>query len=257
MGALKRMSNGNIIKSEVDRTIVNYLRNYKKDYSLITSEEIANECNVSQASVTRFAKKIGYSGFRELKYNLVNTSNVYEKDFEHEYINNLKIALSEINKEISHETIKAAVNEILKADKIYLFAYGGTFITSLDFSYKLKRLGLEVSCETDSHYKFVSAKNAKPGSVAICISYSGETSEIDELLKILTEKNIFTVYATSNPKNNVDYNMLLPIPKTDEFDRVLSLTSRITLLAIFDMICVEILKRDPLKYSEKLTSNRM
>lgn len=255
--ALKKMSDTSIIINETDKNIANFIKNYKKGYNIISAEEIAFECNVSLATITRFAKKLDFNGFRELKYNLTNKNEIISKDFEYEYIKTLQDSLSAIDKEVDQELIEWAAINILNANKVSIFAYGGTYVTALDFSYKLKRIGFDVSCEADSHYKFVSAKNAKLGSLAIVISYSGQTREINEIIEILQERHIQIIYFTAELITSNKELVHIPIPKTDERDRVLSLSSRITMLAIFDIICLKILKKNPDKYSTTLSKNRM
>ena len=64
-----------------EKKIVEYLKNNCNDSKIMTSTEIASRINVSQPSVIRLSKKLGYSSFREMLADLPN-----EEDTVHLYL---------------------------------------------------------------------------------------------------------------------------------------------------------------------------
>jgi len=44
-----------------------------------TAKELSKECYVSESTITNFAKKLGYSGYRELKWDLIKTREDYSR----------------------------------------------------------------------------------------------------------------------------------------------------------------------------------
>jgi len=53
-----------------DLSIWKYISNHKKEVSESTLIDLAKKCNYSKSSIHRFAQKISYNGFSELKYAL-------------------------------------------------------------------------------------------------------------------------------------------------------------------------------------------
>ncbi|MDU5913329.1 MAG: hypothetical protein E6Z21_03505 [Anaerococcus vaginalis] len=60
-------------KSELD--VFTFLNKNSDRLLAMTIDEVAQKCFVSNATITRTAKKMGYKGFTELKYSLVNNLN--------------------------------------------------------------------------------------------------------------------------------------------------------------------------------------
>lgn len=67
---LERLKNTRLSKSE--RHISDKLTRYLHKTAFLAGPELAEECGVSPSSITRFAQKLGYSGFPELKKELEN-----------------------------------------------------------------------------------------------------------------------------------------------------------------------------------------
>ena len=61
-----------------EKKIVEYLVNNSNDSKVMTSTQIAEKINVSQPSVIRLSKKLGYSSFREMIVDLPNETDELE-----------------------------------------------------------------------------------------------------------------------------------------------------------------------------------
>lgn len=63
----KRVSEAHGLLSKNDRRIVDHLRNNPGELAFHTSESLAQSAGVSQAAAVRFARRLGYKGFAELR----------------------------------------------------------------------------------------------------------------------------------------------------------------------------------------------
>ena len=52
--------------TETDKKIVDYINENKQNISKLSVSQLAQNAEVSSASIVRFSRKLGYSGFGEL-----------------------------------------------------------------------------------------------------------------------------------------------------------------------------------------------
>lgn len=70
--ALFKISKTNSNLSKSDKKIFKYVNQYPQKIATFTIYQLALETNVSVASVQRFCRKMGYSGFKDFKFELNN-----------------------------------------------------------------------------------------------------------------------------------------------------------------------------------------
>lgn len=63
----RRVMNHKTRLSKNDRQIVEYLREHPERIAFLTSAAVSREVGVSQAAVVRFARRLGYTGFKQLR----------------------------------------------------------------------------------------------------------------------------------------------------------------------------------------------
>ena len=137
----ERLKNARLSNSE--RQIADKLTQELHRTAFLGGPQLAEECGVSPSSITRFAQKLGYSGFPELKKELERlyrrTTTPYEM-FESflskasgESVSQLSIAqdiqnLVNMRGVLDADTLEAAISRIDEARMIYLAAIGSSEI---------------------------------------------------------------------------------------------------------------------------------
>ncbi len=183
-----------------DLAIWKYISNNSKLCEKSSIELLAKNCHVSKTTILRFAKRIGLSGYSELKL-LLKMENIEETTVissiekiqagYNKYINNIKKNdLSEVAKLLHHaENIyvhaKGAVQRSV-ADELYR-----TFLHINKLLYRIKTSG-----ETD-HYE----QNIKMNDVVIIISFSGNSEGSIEFVKKIKLKGTKVVAITATKEN--------------------------------------------------------
>ena len=135
---------------------------------------------------------------------------------------------------------------MVNAKRIYLFGIGASGIVAMDLQQKLLRINKNSLYQMDPHTQISSSVHITNEDVAIGISYSGETKEVNTPLKIAKENGAKTIAITRYNKNSLskiaDYSVYLP---NDEKDlRVGAITSRIDALTIVDILYLGVAKND-------------
>ena len=102
MGILNQLDTPNFKTSKSDKQIIEYIRNNAEKVIYMSISEAAKETNTGEATVTRFAKKMGFSGFQDFKVTLAQEIS-------------LKNSNSIINNEISNnEDVLETANKLLR-----------------------------------------------------------------------------------------------------------------------------------------------
>ena len=58
--------------TKTDWKIVQFMKNSPQEFLAGSAQNLATKINISDASIVRFAQKVGFSGLSELKYTLQN-----------------------------------------------------------------------------------------------------------------------------------------------------------------------------------------
>lgn len=207
-----------LIKSYYDnltgtsKDIADYLLTHPQTSSSLTITDLAKKTNSSISSISRFAKKLGFNSFQELKINLL-TSQTRKEDGNHLFqeINSndstLEMAKKVFTSNISalnatldtltQEELDKAIKIIYDYDTIAFFGLGASALVALDGYHKFLRSDKTPLFANDFHMQLMLATTLKKNTCAIVISHSGENKDTLELAQKLREKNIKTIGITS------------------------------------------------------------
>ncbi len=244
--------------------LANYLLNYEGNVSELKIRVICDNIFVSVATATRLAKSLDLSGFNELKLylqeerlsqTLVNKQ--YQDITAEAYQNDINQTLSDTFKLIDSKKIEKICDVLAKKSIIDFFAVGGSNIVLSDFAYKLSRLKKRISVDSDVHVQHVHAMNSNEDTVAFSLSYSGNTTDIINMLKLAKSNGATTVLITGNKNINYSFiDYLVLIEATDMSRRMYSITSRIAALSVLDIIYLKLLDIDYDGYNNILEHTR-
>ena len=245
--------------TEREKRIADYLLNDNNDIIEMSAKEIGDATNTSAPTVVRFSKTLGYKGFTALKVDLAKDRDERENDTSviisaddsiKDIIRKVKVSnTSSIDETIgllNVDTINSIIEAMVNAKRIYLFGIGASGIVAMDLQQKLLRINKNSLYQMDPHTQISSSVHITNEDVAIGISYSGETKEVNTPLKIARENGAKTIAITRYNKNSLskiaDYTVYLP---NDEKElRVGAITSRIDALTIVDILYLGVAKND-------------
>lgn len=211
--------------------------------------ELAELCKCSEATIVRFSKRLGMSGYQELKISLAAeggqstvSTNISKKDTAYsiyeKVCNDIYLSLEKTKKSLSPDSIALAADKICKAKKIVLFGLGNSAAIAIDASHKFLRAGLNAIAYTDNHMQVIAASHLKENDVAIGISHSGSSKDIVDALKIAKEHKASTIAITNSGKSPIlkQSDIVLSTSSEETQYNILALNSRIAQLAIIDAL---------------------
>lgn len=235
--------------SRTEKVIADYLLEKPEGLLSMYITELAEECGASEATIVRFARKLGYDGYPALKLELakeaetrpVNKSISAEDspiDIFSKVCEDIYSSLEKTKNQISHEALEICCKRILAADKILVLGLGNSASVATDASHKMFRLGLHAHPYTDNHMQAIATAHTDERSVVIGISHSGASRDILDAMQIARSMGAFTVAITNferSPINKVSDVVLNTVSDETNY-RILGLSSRIAQLAIIDTI---------------------
>ncbi|EOI5727947.1 MurR/RpiR family transcriptional regulator [Cronobacter malonaticus] len=166
--------------SRTERIVYEYILCNMHRLSNISAKMIASQTFTTTTSVNRVSKKMGYSGYTELRYKCST---------------GLKTGDITVDKTVHDEAAQVAelCQQLHQAQHIYLYARGGT-LTSLNYlSRFLSIAGIPHLVLTDVHQLALINKGT-----LLLVSKSGETRAIVEMARNAKRKNIKVMAITQN-----------------------------------------------------------
>ncbi len=198
-----------------------------------TISEVARAFGVSEAMIVKLAKRLGFSGYKDLKTKLVQyaqlpTTDMFEElsanDTTEQIVNKLFRtsiqALEETLAVLDLDDVERAVKILLAAGQVDLYGLGGSAAIAKDASHKFLRIGFRMAAYEDAHLMSMSASLLSPKDVVIAISHSGQTTAVLSALRLARASGAKTIALTNH--------LLSPLGR--EADVVLQSTARGSML---------------------------
>lgn len=250
-----------------EKKVADYILNYLDSYEEMSMISIAKSAGVSQPTIMRFVKAIGFNSFKQFKYELVrsNTKSVdllygfsINKDDDIRELPSKIIAtitkmMEDSLKSISIDNYLKTIDLINQTNNISIYAVENSMCVANDLMTKLIYLGKNVTFHSDYYLQSIDASNLKDQDLAIGISYSGNSKNTVEVLKIAKENGAKTI-AIVNFENTMltKYGNVVLSTSNDQFLYGDAIFSRATQIALVDMIYMGIIMSDYEYYTNKL-----
>jgi DNA-binding MurR/RpiR family transcriptional regulator len=272
-GAKKRIQLYYASLSPAEKLVADYVLTNAEKVVYQSLDKISEAVHVSDATVVRFARSVGFSGFPELKMGLLvdfvapvksisleidsddDTALIIKKVFE-QNINNLQ----EIIPLIEDEAFKNAVNLLAASSNVYLFAIGTSTPLILYFHSLLIRLGIKVSVITDPYTQIVQAAVLDPTDLVIIVSRSGVPLTHPTLFRAAQRSGAQIINLTTDSKKiyaKYTENILL-IPSNENIN--VSPPTSPALMIAFEALYTALLLRfkdSAVKYQDRISAALM
>ncbi len=263
---LERLREERFTFRESERKAAEYILAHTMEVINLPITQLAEQIGVSEATIVRMCKKVGFRGFQELKIALA-MENVPPLKTVHEAIQE-DDDLSAVLKKVFFANISAmeatlnvlsigelerAVEALDAAERIYIFGVGGSAPIAIDAAHKLMKTGKAVIAYTDTHMQAMAASLTRAGDVVIGISHSGSSRDIIESLEMARKNGAVTIGLTTHARAPMDrvLDIKLSTCSNETFYRTESTSSRIAQLSIIDTLFIVL----SLRHLEKALDN--
>lgn len=187
--------------NDTDKRILDYILKRSEHFSNEKLSTISESLFISSNSVVRFAQKLQYSGFSEMKFSIVASAKEgnSQRTAESKYREKGEVTIQNLIKtlDINHERkIKEAVDSIVAANKIVFFALGITKNYAKSFIQRLQAFNKVCVLSSDRDNALMLAKNIDSEYLAFFISLFGQTDILIQSATYLKQKNVKMITLT-------------------------------------------------------------
>lgn len=234
-------------------------------------QDIAAKINTSPAAIIRFSKKLGYNGFSELKIDLAkdNTEEIplfSEKICQNDSLKTIvkkskasdTSVVDQTYKLLRIETLNDAVQAMKNARRIYLYGLGSSGICCYDLAQKLSRVGFDVVFFNDFHMQLAATTYISKEDVALAVSYSGNTKEINIAMEQAKNQGATTISITQFIKSPLlkFSNLVLYVPSQEKDLRLAAVSSRNSSLILTDLLYLGIISDKLDEHKKNIMTSR-
>lgn len=246
--------------------IAEFLLNERNHLYQYTMDDIAHLTFTSKPTLVRFAKTLGYKGWKdfnralieEIKYQENNKSEVdvnfpfNEKDNYQEIINNLSRLQIESIMDTTHllkeKMLELAVIRISKAKKIVLFGMKPNSYYAQSFRWKFLSIGINIHIAKEGELGML-ARTLTKDDCAILISYSGNNVAKDPMaqVEILKKQEVPIIAMTSGGNNYLQQHVdcIFEISSRERlYSKISTFATEQSLLLIFNVIFACFFRKD-------------
>ncbi len=228
----------------LEREIAHYFLNSTNIQDDLSSLQVTKQLHISQAALTRFAKKCGFKGYREFKfqYQQQTTSSEPEvpslgHDLSRRVLRNYTQLRMQTEEVIDEDKLQRIATLIEDADRVYFFGIGSSGLVARDMKLRFMRLGVVCEALTDQDGFAWTTSILDKNCLVIGFSLSGQTQSIIDSLIDAKNMGAKTVLVTGQPqKVQQDFTEILAVALQSKPEFILRISAQFPMLLMIDLI---------------------
>lgn len=268
MSILKQLEEPNFKATKSDKVLIEYIKENIEDVFYKSISQIAKESGIGEATITRFSKKMGYSGLQDFKVTLareisgLKNRTIINRSIENDegvmesarklFNSNIRILENTFNI-IDGNDIEKATDMIINAKKVFFIGIGYSGMTAEDSNYKFSRIGFNCMSLDSSHNMIMMASLMDEDDVIVAISHSGETDEIIKTVNIAKANGASVISVTEDKSSRLrdvsDVN--LGYFSGESILETGSISSKLAQFFIIDLVYTQVVKEKSAEVVER------
>ena len=253
----------------VEQKVAEFILYNPSKVPAMSIKELAVASKSSDASVMRFCKALGFSGYRSFIVGLTlaiadneEDTGLYTdirpgdsvKSVIRNIFRNERQALTDTENILKTTEVEKAVAILGSSEAVHFFGIGASGLVCLDAVQKFRRIGISSYAHTDFHDQLTSAALLGSKDACVLFTYSGKTKEIQLILKLLKAQNCKIIAVTKLRKTNLlkGADVYLNVLTREVTMRSGATGSRIAMLSLVDILLSCVLSTEYDKYEKKL-----
>lgn len=258
---IRRITENQASLRKSEAKVANYVLANANEVIKMRIVDLASKSEVSEPTVIRFCKAIGFDGFQSFKLQLAQQLGlgsvftqfaVEDNDTVADLINKVFDttvgSLITAREEINSEVLEQAITTISNARRVEFYGFGASGSVAADAQHKFFRLQLSSAAYTDPHIQRMSAISLGPEDVVVAISQSGETQALLESVALAREAGANVIgLAPHNTSLSRVCNLAIYVNMEEDLKSFTPVSSRIAHLVVIDVLATGVARhRKPL-----------
>ena len=241
-----------------EQKIASYILSHPEKVVYLSITELSQIVGVSDAAIVKFAQRIGYRGYQDLKINLAQelpqtSEPVYGEIELDDSIGQVKdklfhaniAALQDTQGILDDQALESAIDAILGAQRIDFYGLGASGIVAQDAQHKFLRIGFNSNAYRESHTQASMAALLKEGDMAVGIYHSGQTNDTVSAMAIAKAAGATTRCITNYPASQIAQEAKIKLFTSSRETTLRSgaIASRIAQLSVIDVLYIGVVLR--------------
>ena len=229
--------------TELEQEIARYFLQTETIQDDLSSQQVTQKLHISQAALTRFAKKCGFTGYREFVFQYQHQASKQDThSHKHSPLTNRVLRSYSIMREqtqdlIDEEQLERVAQLIDDAERVYFFGTGSSGLIAREMKLRFMRLGVVCEALTDQDGFAWTTSIMDENCLVLGFSLSGTTQSVLDSLLDAKEMGAKTILFTSAPnKNSQAYTETVLVASHSQSSYIQRISAQLPMLILIDLI---------------------
>ena len=229
--------------TELEQEIARYFLQVDTIMDDLSSQQVTQKLHVSQAALTRFAKKCGFTGYREFVFQYQHQADKQDThSHQHSPLtkrvlrsySTMREQTQDLIDEVQLERVAQLIDD---AERVYFFGTGSSGLIAREMKLRFMRLGVVCEALTDQDGFAWTTSIMDENCLVLGFSLSGTTQSVLDSLLDAKEMGAKTILFTSAPnKNSQAYTETILVANHSQSSYIQRISAQLPMLILIDLI---------------------
>ena len=229
--------------TELEQEIARYFLQTETIQDDLSSQQVTQKLHISQAALTRFAKKCGFTGYREFVFQYQHQSSKADThSHKHSPLTKRVLRSYSIMREqtqdlIDEEQLERVAQLIDDAERVYFFGTGSSGLIAREMKLRFMRLGVVCEALTDRDGFAWTTSIMDENCLVLGFSLSGTTQSVLDSLLDAKDMGAKTILFTSSPSKDCQtYTETVLVASHSQSSYIQRISAQLPMLFLTDLI---------------------
>ena len=229
--------------TELEQEIARYFLQAETIQDDLSSQQVTQKLHISQAALTRFAKKCGFAGYREFVFQYQHqaskpdTHSHKHSPLTKRVLRSYSIMREQTQDLIDEEQLERVAQLIDDAERVYFFGTGSSGLIAREMKLRFMLLGVVCEALTDQDGFAWTTSIMDENCLVLGFSLSGTTQSVLDSLLDAKEMGAKTILFTSAPnKNSQAYTETVLVASHSQSSYIQRISAQLPMLILIDLI---------------------
>lgn len=245
-----------------EKKVADYVLGHRIDAQYMSISELAEECEVADATISRFCRRLGLPGYNAFKLELARASmdaraalprtpalSVSSDGFAalcKRVLGDNISALEQTFQLVDREALRQAVDLLEQARRVACIGQGGSMVLAMEAWTLFSMVSSKFIYVPDSHLQINTLAGMEPDEAVLYFSYSGSTRDLQDALEVARTRQVPVILVSRFPKSpgGQQANVVLQCGVNESPLQPGSVSARMAQLLILDLLFQQLCSRN-------------
>ncbi len=245
-----------------EKKVADYVLGHRIDAQYMSISELAEECEVADATISRFCRRLGLPGYNAFKLELARASmdaraalprtpalSISSDGFAalcKQVLGDNISALEQTFQLVDREALRQAVDLLEQARRVACIGQGGSMVLAMEAWTLFSMVSSKFIYVPDSHLQINTLAGMEPDEAVLYFSYSGSTRDLQDALEVARTRQVPVILVSRFPKSpgGQQANVVLQCGVNESPLQPGSVSARMAQLLILDLLFQQLCSRN-------------